>query len=261
MALAFSVEVRDRNGIIQPGRTIAFVAEADDDAALLDLYQDREQEQPIPNPATTNTNGAITGYVDTTGDFMYARWTNACGDAFYRRITLVNRSGEAIANKMAIDSLVARVTANEQAIAEGRAGRDGRDGQDGAPGRDGQDGQDGAPGRDGRDGQDGAPGRDGADGAQGFQGAYRVWLYRVVDHGADAPATPTATYDGTNFNITGDTSWQADFPSAFTNAATHDIYESFAVYNPATGSGAQALSWSVPFKIDAEQGVPWSQPA
>ena len=79
-----------------------------------------------------------------------------------------------------------------------------------------------------------------------------------MNHGATAPViTPTGSYDGTTFtNLT--TGWSGDFPGTqASDPDTYDVYESFASwYNPAAGTGAQSLTWSVPFKIDIEAGPP-----
>ena len=49
------------------------------------------------------------------------------------------------------------------------------------------------------------------------------------------------------------TGWQEDFPSTQVESpSTYDVYEAFAQYNPAAGTGAQALSFSSPFKIDVD---------
>ena len=90
-------------------------------------------------------------------------------------------------------------------------------------------------------------------GDQGPQGAYRIYIYRRENHGhSPAPATPTGgSVNPTTGAFTPPTSpvqWGSTIDAGF-NAATHDLYESFATYNPATSSlGA----WAAPRKIDAE---------
>ena len=93
-------------------------------------------------------------------------------------------------------------------------------------------------------------------GEQGVQGAYRIYIYRRENHGhSPAPATPTGgSVNPTTGAFTPPTSpvqWGSTIDAGF-NAATHDLYESFATYNPATSSlGA----WAAPRKIDAESAA------
>ena len=138
----------------------------------------------------------------------------------------------------------------------GPQGLQGAQGNPGAKGDKGDPGNDGSPGQRGERGLQGNPGSPGATGPrglQGFQGIYRFVIYRFVNHGATAPATPTggSVSSGT---LTTPSNWSETFPSTQVSApATYDVYESFASYNPASSSlGA----WSVPFKIDVEAGPP-----
>ena len=154
--------------------------------------------------------------------------------------------------------------------ATGPAGRDGTDGAQGERGLQGEvgpqgpqgiqgqqgiQGEQGERGLQGPSGTDGTDGTDGVDGAQGAQGIYRRYLYNYVAHGQTAPTTPSASFDGTSFSGIS-TGWQSAFPSTqASQPEVFDVYESFADYNPAS-AGVQALNFSAPFKIDADQGIP-----
>ena len=90
---------------------------------------------------------------------------------------------------------------------------------------------------------------------QGPQGRSREVIFTYESHGSAAPATPIGgTFDGTTF--TGlPAGWSGDFPSTQASAPdTYDVYESFTIYDPSNPS--DTLVWSVPFKIDADQGIP-----
>ena len=92
-------------------------------------------------------------------------------------------------------------------------------------------------------------------GTQGPQGKFRVTIYTYTAHGAEVPATPTGSYDGTSFTNLA-TNWQVEFPATQINdPSTFDVYASFATYDPST-TGVQALTWNAPFKADAEAGIP-----
>ena len=87
------------------------------------------------------------------------------------------------------------------------------------------------------------------EGDQGPQGQYQLKVFTYVDHGDPAPTqptggSPTEAPDG----------WSYTFPGTqASDPATYDIYESFTVFDPATGNMGL---WSVAFKTDAEQGPP-----
>ena len=93
----------------------------------------------------------------------------------------------------------------------------------------------------------------GLDVGQGAQGRYRVYLYQAVSHDATAPTTPSATFDGTDFGGVTPSTWKAAFPSSqVADPATYDVYQSFAVYDPANPNSA--LEFSTPFQVDVDAG-------
>ena len=97
----------------------------------------------------------------------------------------------------------------------------------------------------------GGMGPAGPQGEQGPQGVYRFTIYRSVAHGATRPTTPSGGSVSSGA-LTAPTNWSETFPSTqVRDAANFDVYESFALYNPASNSLG---SWAVPFKIDVEAG-------
>ena len=116
----------------------------------------------------------------------------------------------------------------------------------------GQPGQAGPAGPQGPQGPRGPAGSDGARGEPGPQGIFRFTIYRFVNHGSSRPDTPTGGSISGGALTSAPTNWTVDFPSAqVQDPATYDVYESFALYNPANNSIG---SWSTPFKIDVEAG-------
>ena len=94
------------------------------------------------------------------------------------------------------------------------------------------------------------------DSLQGPQGAEIVRVFIRLAHNATAPGTPTGTdYNSATNTVTGlTTNWSTEFPSTF-DPAVHDVYESFARYNPAAAAGSRLGAFAVPFKVDAEIGA------
>ena len=119
----------------------------------------------------------------------------------------------------------------------------------------GSQGPQGPQGIQGPRGQAGMDGHRGADGAQGYQGRYRFNIYRYVNADATAPTTPTGGSVSGGV-LTAPNNWSKDFPSAqASDPAMYDVYQSFAIYDPAGDSGAGELSsWSVPYTIGGEAG-------